>query len=101
MNSWIVTMLSFRARNTSVWETTASQPFAGGLRDELVSWGPYFLRHDGVRTVLRSPAVEQMGMALIELPTSTRTHDELISRVRVHGQPPQHRRTPGEESTVG
>ena len=63
--------------------------------------GPVLLRHDGARTVLRSPAVEQMGMALIELPTSTRTHDELISRVRVHGQPPQHWRTPGEESTVG
>ena len=42
MNSWIITMLSFRARNTSVWETTASEPFAGALRAELVSWAPYF-----------------------------------------------------------
>lgn len=42
MNSWIITMLSFRARNTSVWETTASEPFAGVLRAELVSWAPYF-----------------------------------------------------------
>ena len=42
MNSWIITMLSFRARNTSVWETTASEPFAGALQAELVGWAPYF-----------------------------------------------------------
>ena len=42
MNSWIITMLSFHARGTSIWETTASEPFAGSLRDELISWKPYF-----------------------------------------------------------
>jgi hypothetical protein len=46
MNSWIITMLSFQSRNTSVWETTASEPFAGSLREELLSWAPYFIPAD-------------------------------------------------------
>jgi hypothetical protein len=42
MNACIITMLSFRSRNTSVWETTTSEPFAGALKQELNSWAPYF-----------------------------------------------------------
>ena len=43
MNSWIMTTLSLRARNSSVWESTAQQPFAGSLAEELRAWKPYFL----------------------------------------------------------
>jgi hypothetical protein len=42
MNSWIITMLSFKARNASVWETTATGAVATSLGDELRAWKPYF-----------------------------------------------------------
>ena len=43
MNSWIMTTLSLRARNSSVWESTAQQPFASSLAEELRAWKAYFL----------------------------------------------------------
>ena len=46
MNSWIITMLSFQQRNTSVWETTAAPEFAGSLREEIIGWKPYFFKSD-------------------------------------------------------
>ena len=48
MNAWIITTLSLKQRDTSLWALTGPTPpgsalAAHALRDELVTWKPYFL----------------------------------------------------------
>ena len=73
MNSWIITMLSFRARNTSVWETTGGDPFAGVLREELAGWAPQWRgapHHAGRLPWLHWASIGSLGLALAAVPAA-------------------------------